>query len=88
MAESHPMIIILFIPAGLTGLFQPYDIGFQCLFKLSLKLSSHNDVVQEVLGQLHNSTAIENVKIDTTLIPRKSLRYEGDKNQNGSHLLK
>jgi len=67
MAEHHPTIIILFVPAGLTGLFQPCDVGFQRLFKHSLKLSSHHDIVQEVLGQLRDGTAVKDVKIDTTL---------------------
>jgi hypothetical protein len=63
----HNTIIVLFIPAGLTGLFQPCDVGFQRLFKHSLKLSSHNDIVQEVLAQLKNGTMVDEIKIDQTL---------------------
>jgi hypothetical protein len=67
MATHHETIIILFIPAGCTGLFQPCDVGFQCIFKHSLKISAHSDAVDEVLSQLKQGTPVSNVKIDTTL---------------------
>jgi len=63
----HSTIIVLFVPAGLTGLFQPCDVGFQRMFKHSLKLSSHDDIVQEVLGQLRRGVAVSDVAIDSTL---------------------
>lgn len=71
MAATHHTIIILFVPAGCTGLFQPADVGFQRIFKHSLKISAHSDVVQEVLLQLKQGIAVSDVKIDTTL---KTLR--------------
>ena len=67
MAANHPYIIILFVPAGCTGLFQPCDVGLQRVFKHSLKVSAHADVVQEVLGQLQQGIPISDVKSDTTL---------------------
>jgi hypothetical protein len=67
MATTHDTIIILFVPAGCTGLFQPADVGFQRIFKHSLKISAHSDVVQEVLSQLKQGIAVSDVKIDTTL---------------------
>jgi hypothetical protein len=67
MATMHNTIIILFIPAGCTGLFQPADVGFQRIFKHSLKISAHSDVVQEVLLQLKQGIAVSDVKIDTSL---------------------
>src|SRR6266545_1957745 len=67
MASTHDTIIILFVPAGCTGLFQPIDVGFQQIFKHSLKISAHSDVVQEVLSQLKEGVAISDVKVDTTL---------------------
>jgi len=63
----HCTIIVLFVPAGLTGLFQPCDVGFQRMFKHSLKLSSHDDIVQEVLGQLKRGVPVSDVVIDSTL---------------------
>ena len=67
MATHHETIIILFVPAGCTGLFQPCDVGFQCIFKHSLKISAHTDVVNEVLSQLKRGVPVGDVKIDTTL---------------------
>jgi hypothetical protein len=67
MAEYHNTIIVIFVPAGLTGLFQPCDVGFQRLFKHSLKLSAHNDTVQEVLIQLKKGVPVSDIKIDTSL---------------------
>ncbi len=67
MATYHKTIIIIFIPAGCTGLFQPCDVGLQRIFKHSLKISAHDDVVQEVLGQLKEGKAVSDIKIETTL---------------------
>lgn len=67
MAEFHITIIVIFVPAGLTGLFQPCDVGLQRVFKHSLKLSAHNDTVQEVLTQLKKGIHVDDIKIDTTL---------------------
>ena len=67
MAVNHDTIIILFVPAGCTGLLQPSDVGFQHVFKHSLKILTHTDVVQEVLTQLKSGVSVSDVKIDTTL---------------------
>ena len=29
MASKHPLIIVIFVPAGMTGSFQPCDVGLQ-----------------------------------------------------------
>jgi len=67
MVVNHDTIIILFVPAGCTGLLQPSDVGFQRIFKHSLKISAHTDVIQEVLTQLKSGVSVSDVKIDTTL---------------------
>ncbi|KAF8218820.1 hypothetical protein L208DRAFT_1346964 [Tricholoma matsutake] len=41
-----------FVPAWMTGLFQPCEVRFQCIFKLSLKKAAHDNVVQEVMAAL------------------------------------
>jgi len=46
---EHPKIVVNFVSACLTSLFQPCDVGFQQVLKLALKQLSHNDVVTEVL---------------------------------------
>ena len=67
MVVNHDTIIILFIPAGCTGLLQPSNVGFQHIFKHSLKISAHTDVVQEVLTQLKSGVPVSDIKINMTL---------------------
>jgi len=67
IGHSHDTIIVVFVPAGLTGLFQPSDVGIQRLFKHSLKLSAHDDIVQEVLTQLKAGVKVSDVTIDSAL---------------------
>ena len=67
MWDTHPYIIVIFVPAGCTGLFQPCDVGVQLPVKHSLKRSAHEDVVNEVLCQLEAGTPAEKVTIDTKI---------------------
>ena len=67
MITFHPTIIVMFVPAGCTGLFQPCDVGLQRIFKHSLKISAHEDIVSEVLEQLKKGRAVADVKMDTTM---------------------
>lgn len=52
MKQYHPNIILHYIPAGCTGVFQACDVGIQRIFKHSLKRSYHEDVVAEILEQI------------------------------------
>jgi hypothetical protein len=67
MKRNHPFIIVIFVPGGCTGLFQPLDVGIQRALKLSIKRSAHHDIVQEVLDQIEGGVASESLKVDTTL---------------------
>lgn len=58
MKENHSNIIIHFVPAGCTGVFQPCDVGIQRIMKHSLKRSCHRDIVEEILGQLDNNEEV------------------------------
>jgi hypothetical protein len=64
MKKHHMAIIVNFVPARMTGLFQPCDVGFQRIFKLLLKKSAHKDVIEEVLAKLEAGTAAEGIIID------------------------
>ena len=48
MAKTNPRLILLFVPASCTGLFQPCDVGVQRLFKHSVKLSASRFFVEWV----------------------------------------
>ena len=52
MKVHHPNIIMHYIPAGYTGVFQACNVGIQWIFKHSLKCSYHQDVVAEILQQI------------------------------------
>jgi hypothetical protein len=51
MAKEYPYIILVYVPGGCTGVFQPCDVGIQHPFKLSVRKSYHKDIVKEVLAQ-------------------------------------
>jgi hypothetical protein len=65
MKETHPMIIIVFIPGRCTGLWQPLDVGIQRMMKLSMHRSAHSDIVNEFSAQMEKGEG--DIKIDTTL---------------------
>ena len=50
--KKHPTIILDYVLGGCTGLFQPCDVGIQRPFKLSVKRSYHEDIVNEVLTKI------------------------------------
>lgn len=52
MKKNHPTIIVLFVPGGCTGVFQPCDVGMQRIFKLVCKKAYHADVVDSILQQI------------------------------------
>jgi hypothetical protein len=65
MKKNHPTIIVLFIPGGCTGLWQPLDVGIQRILKLSIRRAAHRDIVKEVSDQIAKDDEI--IKLDTTL---------------------
>jgi hypothetical protein len=67
MKKNHPTIIILYVPGGCTGLWQPLDIGIQRLMKLSIKRAAHRDVVEEALRQIEAGKPGHEIKLDTTI---------------------
>jgi DDE superfamily endonuclease len=67
MKQIHANIIISFVPANMTGLAQPLDVGIQCALKHSMKRSAHKDVVDETMAHLDAGTPETAFKLDTTL---------------------
>jgi hypothetical protein len=62
MKTNHPNIILHYVPAGCTGVFQACDVGMQRIFKHSLKRSYHAEVVSDTLKQVKANVA--KVEID------------------------
>lgn len=71
MRATHPTIIVTFVPANLTGLGQPCDVGINRTFKHSTKKSAHQDVVHEVYEQLKNGVSGQDATMDSKI---KTLR--------------
>ena len=67
MREKHSTIIVSFVPANLTGLAQPLDVGIQRVLKQSLKRSAHKDIVNETTRHLESGKPSTSFKLDTTL---------------------
>jgi hypothetical protein len=64
MAQTHPTIIIDFVPGGCTGVAQPCDVGVQRLFKHITSQCYVEDVVAMTLTKIDNG---EQVLIDDRL---------------------
>lgn len=67
MKKHHSNIILSFIPANLTGLAQPLDVGIQRVLKQSMKRSAHKDIVDETTRHLESGKPAASFKLDTTL---------------------
>jgi hypothetical protein len=65
MKKAHPNIILHYVPAGCTGVFQPCDVSIQHIMKHSLKRSYHRDVVNEILAQIEDDKP--DITIDKTV---------------------
>lgn len=65
-------LIILFVPANCTGLFQPCDIVLQRVFKHVIRQEASNFFVKEVQKQLEHDILPAHVKICTDLGPLRN----------------
>jgi hypothetical protein len=65
MKKAHPNIILHYVPAGCTSVFQPCDVGIQHIMKHSLKQSCHRDVVNEILTQIEDDEP--DITVDKTV---------------------
>jgi hypothetical protein len=61
MKEQYPWIVLDFVPAGCTGLWQPCDVGIQRPLKLSIKHNQQSEIVNETLAQLQQGIALVGV---------------------------
>ena len=60
--REAPNIILNFIHAGCTSVFQACDVGIQRIFKHSLKQSYHKDVVAGILKQIDDGADTIQIK--------------------------
>lgn len=67
MKKTHPTIIVLFVPGGCTGIWQPLDVGIQRVLKQSIKRAAHKDIVEEATTHLESGNNVSTIKLDTKL---------------------
>ncbi|PBL00706.1 hypothetical protein ARMGADRAFT_1073045 [Armillaria gallica] len=67
MQENHSNIIVIYVSGGTTGLWQPLDVGIQRPLKLSIKKTSHHDIVSDVMKQLENGTDPKKIQVNTSV---------------------
>lgn len=67
MKKHHPTIIIIFVPGGCTGLWQPLDVGLQRIMKQSMKCSAHRDIVTEATAKLATISSANDLRLDVTV---------------------
>jgi hypothetical protein len=65
MKKTHLNIILHYVLAGCTGVFQSCDVGIQRIMKHSLKKSCHRDVVNKILVQVEDEKPT--ITVDKTL---------------------
>jgi hypothetical protein len=76
MKKAHPTIIMCFVPGGCTGLWQPLNVGIQCVLKQSMKQSVHKDIITEATTQLKSRMPVTELKLDTTLPTLQNLSVQ------------
>ncbi|KAJ7247701.1 hypothetical protein C8J57DRAFT_1240641 [Mycena rebaudengoi] len=65
--DEHPYIILIFVPGGCTGLFQPADVSLQRVAKHILKQDSLNYLVDVFQSQSKAGVAPKDVKFPSSL---------------------
>ncbi|EMD30919.1 hypothetical protein CERSUDRAFT_145753 [Gelatoporia subvermispora B] len=65
--DHYHRIILVFVPGGCTGLFQPCDVGIQRILKHAMRRSGHLHMVNETLAQLNQGVDPEKVMLDKSI---------------------
>lgn len=67
MRENHPTILLIYVPAGCTGDFQPCDTGGQRPMKHAIRRAQLADTIEESMKQLESGVPPERIKASTSL---------------------
>jgi hypothetical protein len=67
MSEHYPWIILDYVPAGCTGLFQPCDVGMQRVMKQAIIRAQSADLIEEVSGEISKGIKASQMRIDITV---------------------
>ena len=66
MKDNHQEILIIFVPANCTSVFQPADVILQKPFKHGFRQIFDSFTSDDIINQLQH-TAAKNIKVDTKM---------------------
>jgi len=69
LKDTYTWLIVIFVPAGCTGIFQPCDVGLQRVYKQHIRLAASNYFISMVRSQIEEGVCPEEVKLSTALPP-------------------
>jgi hypothetical protein len=69
VCKTYPWLWLIHVPANLTGLIQPCDVGIQCPFKLSICGPQLQDMVDTTVHHLNTGGSAVDFKLDTRIRP-------------------
>ena len=64
MKENHQEILIIFVPANCTSVFQPADVILQKSFKHGFRQAFNSFTSDDIINQLQHTTT-KDIKVDT-----------------------
>ena len=56
MRTNHPWILVHYVPSGCTGIFQPCDVGIQCILKLAMRRTALSLTLSRRLSRTSTKT--------------------------------
>jgi hypothetical protein len=78
LKKKHPNIILEFVPAGCTPVFQACDVGIQRILKHSWKRSCHQDIVGEILEQIDNKSEMITIENKLGVLRDRTVKWLWD----------
>ncbi|RPA74770.1 hypothetical protein BJ508DRAFT_200255, partial [Ascobolus immersus RN42] len=66
---TYSWLIIIFVPAGCTGLFQPLDVGINRVFKHGIRMAANSYFTELVTKQIRAGIPPESVQLSTSIGP-------------------
>ncbi|KAF4590471.1 hypothetical protein EYR38_009772 [Pleurotus pulmonarius] len=77
LRSEHPYIILIYVPANCTGIFQPADVGLQRPIKHILKQHIFSYLVQVHQEQIASGISAEDIRITTSITKLRDASVAG-----------
>jgi hypothetical protein len=73
LKDTYTWLIVIFVSAGYTGIFQPCDVGLQRVYKHHIWLAANNYFITMVRSKVEEGVCPEEVKLSTALHPLRDV---------------